>query len=115
MPYANSSSQPPGMGRMPPFLGNPPAVDDKSGFEPLIRHGHLDLVQATAFNSYGDRCATGGVDGKIRVFNRHKEGQWRLCDSWSAHGGEILEVDLDPSPPPHLLPPSDSSSLAHPV
>lgn len=58
----------------------------------IIQHGHKDIVQAIAFNAYGDRCATGSVDGKIRVFNRHKDGTWRLCDHWGAHGGEILEV-----------------------
>lgn len=67
-------------------------MDDRAQFDLVLRHGHQDLVQAVAFNSYGDRCATGSVDGKIRVFNRHKDGVWRLCDTWTAHGGEILEV-----------------------
>lgn len=67
-------------------------MEEKAQFELVMKHGHQDLVQAVAFNSYGDRCATGSVDGKIRVFNRHKDGVWRLCDTWSAHGGEILEV-----------------------
>ena len=75
-----------------PFLSDPPSIDDKANFDLIIKHGHQDLVQAVAFNSYGDRCATGSVDGKIRVFNRHKDGVWRHCDNWSAHGGEILEV-----------------------
>lgn len=67
------------------------AVEGNAAFD-IIQHGHKDLVQAIAFNAYGDRCATGGVDGKIRVFNRHRDGIWRLCDNWGAHGGEILEV-----------------------
>jgi WD40 repeat protein len=70
----------------------PPAADDRLNFDLIHKHGHQDLVQAVAFNSYGDRCATGSVDGKIRVFNRHKDGVWRHCDNWSAHGGEVLEV-----------------------
>ena len=74
-----------------PYLSGPPVVDERANFD-LIRHGHQDLVQAVAFNSYGDRCATGSVDGKIRVFNRHKDGIWRHCDNWGAHGGEIVEV-----------------------
>ncbi len=77
-------------------LIDPPAVDDRSTFDLIIKHGHQDLVQAVAFNSYGDRCATGSVDGKIRVFNRHKDGIWRHCDNWGAHGGDILEVILPP-------------------
>lgn len=75
-------------------------LDDKQPasqpFELNLQHGHKDLVQAIAFNTYGDRCATGSVDGKIRVFNRHKDGTWRICDTWTAHGGEVLEV----CPPP---------------
>lgn len=69
-----------------------PAPDDNSRAFDLIAHGHKDLVQAIAFNAYGDRCATGAVDGRIRVFNRHQDGIWRLCDNWAAHSGEVLEV-----------------------
>ena len=86
-----------------PYLSEPPSVDERAAFD-LIRHGHQDLVQAVAFNSYGDRCATGSVDGKIRVFNRHRDGVWRHCDSWGAHGGEILELQwLPPTIYPNLL------------
>ena len=77
---------------MPPAPGELPSLDDQARFEVIMKHGHQDLVQAVAFNAYGDRCATGSVDGKIRVFNRHRDGMWRLCDTWGAHGGEILEV-----------------------
>lgn len=77
---------------MPPPLAEPPIMEERAQFELIMKHGHQDLVQAVAFNSYGDRCATGSVDGKIRVFNRFKDGIWRLCDTWTAHGGEILEV-----------------------
>ncbi len=72
--------------------GEAPSLDEHSRFEIIMRHGHQDLVQAVAFNAYGDRCATGSVDGKIRVFNRHRDGMWRLCDNWTAHSSEILEV-----------------------
>ncbi|KAK0715659.1 WD40-repeat-containing domain protein [Lasiosphaeris hirsuta] len=92
------------MAGMAPYLNEPPAVDEVSSFDLLLKHGHQDLVQAVAFNSYGDRCATGSVDGKIRVFNRHKDGIWRHCDNWSAHGGEILELQwLPPTIYPNLL------------
>ncbi|KAK2072495.1 hypothetical protein P8C59_006845 [Phyllachora maydis] len=86
------------------LLSDPPPIDSPSNFGLVPKHGHLDLVQASAFNSYGDRCATGSVDGKIRVFNRHKDGVWRLCDTWTAHGGEILELQwLPPTIYPNLL------------
>lgn len=81
---------------MPPLSAPdvPPIADERTAFDLNLQHGHKDLVQAVAFNTYGDRCATGSVDGKIRVFNRQKDGVWRVCDTWSAHGGEILEVSL---------------------
>ncbi|KAI5463770.1 WD40-repeat-containing domain protein [Mariannaea sp. PMI_226] len=75
----------------------PSPNEEKPSFDLNFQHGHKDLVQAVAFNTYGDRCATGSVDGKIRVFNRHKDGTWRLCDTWTAHGGEILELQWLPS------------------
>ncbi|KAH7160904.1 WD40-repeat-containing domain protein [Dactylonectria macrodidyma] len=75
----------------------PSPNEEKPAFDLNLQHGHKDLVQAVAFNTYGDRCATGSVDGKIRVFNRHKDGTWRLCDTWTAHGGEILELQWLPS------------------
>lgn len=82
----------------------PSPIDEKQPFELNLQHGHKDLVQAIAFNTYGDRCATGSVDGKIRVFNRHKDGTWRMCDTWTAHGGEVLEVIImTPVAPRSLL------------
>jgi nucleoporin SEH1 len=80
---------------------SPSLIDEKQAFELNLQHGHKDLVQAIAFNTYGDRCATGSVDGKIRVFNRHKDTTWRLCDTWSAHGGEVIEVRVPFCPPNH--------------
>ncbi|KAK4175865.1 glycosyl transferase family 4-domain-containing protein [Triangularia setosa] len=90
--------------RLAAFLNEAPIEDDRLSFEPIIKHGHQDLVQSIAFNDYGDRCATGSVDGKIRVFNRHKDGVWRHCDNWTAHGGEITELQwLPPTIYPNLL------------
>ncbi|KAK6819589.1 WD40-repeat-containing domain protein [Apiospora arundinis] len=87
----------------PALDGAPPPPQENPAFH-LIAHGNSDIVQAVAFNAYGDRCATGSVDGKIRVFNRHKDGIWRLCDHWSAHGSEILELQwLPPTVYPNLL------------
>ncbi len=91
---------------MASFPSEPPVpVDENTKFGLNLQHGHKDLVQAVAFNAYGDRCATGSVDGRIRVFNRHKDGTWRICDTWGAHGGEIREVcDTESAPcgPPRL-------------
>ncbi|PHH55552.1 Glutathione S-transferase omega-like 2 [Ceratocystis fimbriata CBS 114723] len=83
------------VGATPPF----PTTDDGSQTAAALihQHGHRDLVQAVSFNSYGDRCATGSADGKIRVFNRQRDGMWRLCDTWGAHGGEVLELQWLPT------------------
>ncbi|KAH9908632.1 putative nuclear pore protein [Xylariomycetidae sp. FL2044] len=77
-------------------MNEPPKLHESAAFN-IIQHGHMDLVQAIAYNTFGDRCATGGVDGKIRVFNQHSDGIWRLCDHWEAHGGEILELQWLPA------------------
>jgi WD40 repeat protein len=66
---------------------------EPNGFQ-LLSHGHKDMVEATAFNSYGDRFATSSVDGRIKVYNRHKDNTWNLCDTWGAHTAEITQVSL---------------------
>ncbi|RDL33660.1 WD40 repeat-like protein [Venustampulla echinocandica] len=76
---------------------------EQDGFA-LLQHGHRDMVEATAFNSYGDRFASSSVDGKIKVFNRHKDGSWNICDTWGAHTSEILEIQwLSPTIHPNLI------------
>ncbi|GAW18622.1 hypothetical protein ANO14919_081010 [Xylariales sp. No.14919] len=88
---------------MAPPLSEPTVTEGSRTFD-IINHGHKDLVQAIAFNAYGDRCATGGVDGRMRVFNRHRDGVWQICDNWAAHSGEILELQwLPPTVYPNLL------------
>ncbi|KAL3428403.1 nuclear pore protein [Phlyctema vagabunda] len=75
----------------------------REGFA-LLQNTHRDMIQATAFNSYGDRFATSSVDGKIKVYNRHRDGSWNLCDTWGAHSGEVIEIHwLPPTIHPNLL------------
>ncbi|KAI0892633.1 WD domain-containing protein [Annulohypoxylon nitens] len=89
---------------MAPLPSSEGSIAENNAAFDIIQHGHKDLVQAIAFNAYGDRCATGSVDGKIRVFNRHQDGIWRLCDNWKSHAGEILELQwLPPTIYPNLL------------
>jgi nucleoporin SEH1 len=58
----------------------------------IQQHGHRDMVQAADFNRYGNRFAIGSADGRIKVYDRHRDGSWALCDTWGAHSGEIIEV-----------------------
>ncbi|KAK0102921.1 epoxide hydrolase, soluble (sEH) [Cadophora gregata] len=88
---------------MPPLSDADPIDSSYDGFS-LLQHGHKDMVQATAFNAYGDRFASSSVDGKIKVYNRHKDGTWNLCDTWGAHTAEILQIQwLPPTIHPHLI------------
>ena len=68
-------------------------AEQPDGFN-LLSHGHRDMVEASAFNHYGNRFATSSVDGKIKVYNRHRDGSWNLCDTWGAHTAEILQVNF---------------------
>jgi len=74
-------------------MDDDPHEAEQEGFS-LLQLGHRDMVQATAFNTYGNRFATGSVDGKIKVYNLHQDGTWNLCDTWGAHNSEILEVEF---------------------
>ncbi|TVY83595.1 Nucleoporin, partial [Lachnellula suecica] len=80
-----------------------PHETEPEGFT-LLQHGHRDMIQATAFNIYGNRFATGSVDGRIKIYNLHQDGTWNLCDTWSAHNSEVLEVHwFPPSIHPNLI------------
>lgn len=58
----------------------------------ILRHGHKDIVGATAYNANGNRLACSSSDGRIKIYNRHADNTWHLCDTWKAHKAEILEV-----------------------
>ncbi|KAG4434947.1 hypothetical protein IFR05_009559 [Cadophora sp. M221] len=86
---------------MPTPSDTDPTDSTQDGFS-LLQHGHKDMVQATAFNAYGDRFASSSVDGKIKVYNRHKDGSWNLCDTWASIGtdGRFKLWVEDPTLPP---------------
>jgi hypothetical protein len=67
-------------------------LDDLSDAFQLLNHSHRDMIATTAFNYYGDRFATGSVDGKVKVYNKNNAGNWVLCDTWGAHNAEVFEV-----------------------
>jgi WD40 repeat protein len=69
------------------------ALREPAGFH-LLQHGHSDMVEAAEFNSYGNRFALGSADGRIKVYDRMRDGTWRICDTWVAHSAEVHEVGL---------------------
>jgi nucleoporin SEH1 len=76
---------------------NDDPLDDLSDAFQLLNHGHRDMIATTAFNYYGDRFATGSVDGKIKVYNKNNAGNWVLCDTWGAHNAEVYQVHSPPT------------------
>lgn len=75
---------------MSPMMMDQP-FREVSGFA-IQQHDHKDMVQASSFNKYGNRFALGSADGRIKVFDRHRDGSWVLCDTWAAHNAEVIEV-----------------------
>lgn len=69
-----------------------PMMDSDNDKFSLLQYSHRDMVEAVAFNAYGDRFASSSVDGKVKVYDRHRDGSWNLCDTWGAHTAEILQV-----------------------
>ncbi len=60
-----------------------------SAFQPIKLTGHTDSVIAAQFSSDGELAATGGMDGKVRVWRRVKgkassgeEGDWSEWQNW---------------------------------
>ncbi|KAN0104504.1 WD40 repeat-like protein [Hyaloscypha variabilis] len=79
-------------------------LDDLSDAFQLLNHGHKDMIATSAFNYYGDRFASGSVDGKIKVYNKNNAGSWVLCDTWGAHNAEVYEIQwLHPQLHPNLI------------
>lgn len=70
-------------------------IQDASPFV-MQQHGHKDMVEAVDFNAYGSRMALGSADGKIKVYDKTRDGTWTLCDTWGAHSAEVLEVSPGP-------------------
>ncbi|KAI9718188.1 MAG: epoxide hydrolase, soluble (sEH) [Chrysothrix sp. TS-e1954] len=78
-----------------------------SPFQPFP-HSSSDLILAVHYNFYGTRLATASSDHTVKVWDKQPsksapasaaavEGQaWELCDSWRAHGAEVLDISWAP-------------------
>lgn len=69
----------------------------RSGNFLVQQHGHKDMVESVEFNTYGNRFVLGSADGRLKVYDKIRDGSWRLCDTWGAHAAEITEVHWLPS------------------
>lgn len=63
----------------------------------IQQHSHKDMVESVEFNAYGNRFVLGSADGRLKVYDKTRDGSWRLCDTWGAHAAEITEVHWLPS------------------
>jgi len=58
----------------------------------LLNHGHSDMVEVGAYNTYGTKFATGCADGRVKVLAKNRGAEWNLIETFRAHDGEVLDV-----------------------
>ncbi|KAF7761378.1 hypothetical protein Agabi119p4_9370 [Agaricus bisporus var. burnettii] len=59
----------------------------------LIQHAHDDLITDTAYDFYGLRLATCGLDQRIKIWQLDESnGSWRVQDEWKAHEAPVSKI-----------------------
>lgn len=75
---------------------------NSDNFTPVKLDGHSDSVVAAEFSHDGEMVATGGMDGKVRVWKRTSEGddytQWAPVAELDA-GSEVIWLHWHPKGP----------------
>lgn len=84
---------------------------NSSTFEPILLTGHEDSVVDVKFSADGEMVATGGMDGKVRIWRRRRSGaqtgeqarpeEWRDWEFLTnlATDSEIMWIDWHPKGP----------------
>lgn len=73
-----------------PFSSSSAPSATFAAFQPIQLTGHTDSVISAKFSNDGEMAATGGMDGKVRVWRRVKgksastteEGDWSEWQNW---------------------------------
>ncbi|KAG8977780.1 hypothetical protein FRB90_008683, partial [Tulasnella sp. 427] len=59
----------------------------------VLPHAHADLLTDAAYDYYGLRLATCGLDQKIKIWKLDEAtGSWSAEDEWKAHDAPIVKL-----------------------
>lgn len=81
-----------------PPVGDNPSVINNETFAPIPLDGHTDSVVAAKWSHDGDMVATGGMDGKVRVYKYNQTDGYPLAVELDA-GSEIQWIQWHPKGP----------------
>ncbi|KAG8903484.1 hypothetical protein FRB99_003227 [Tulasnella sp. 403] len=59
----------------------------------VLPHAHADLLTDAAYDYYGLRLATCGLDQKVKIWKQEEAtGTWNSVDEWKAHDAPIVKL-----------------------